>query len=262
MNLKNQFPFRLGAPSYVVPGDILTNVNYLSKKVDDIELVIFESDEISALPELKTIFELGQVALHNDLTFTVHLPLDIWLGDSDQHERQKSVAKCLRVIEHMQPLTPFGYVFHCIKTPKYPSNNTDSACWRKNIEKSIDELLFSELASNMICIETLEYPFELIEPIIMEKQLSICLDIGHILMNRLPMENYLNKFIKQSRIVHLHGVKEGRDHQEISTVGDKFLSLLFQQLNKSKSSEQVVTVEVFNSLAFNASLSIMEKFIP
>ena len=54
-SLKNRFPFRLGTTSYIIPGELLPNVNFLADKVDDIELVLFESDEITNLPDAATV---------------------------------------------------------------------------------------------------------------------------------------------------------------------------------------------------------------
>ena len=44
MGIKGAFPFRIGATSYVLAADMLTNVRYLADRVDDIELLVFESE--------------------------------------------------------------------------------------------------------------------------------------------------------------------------------------------------------------------------
>jgi sugar phosphate isomerase/epimerase len=261
MDLKGKFPFRLGAPSYVIPGDILANVKYLSGKVDDIEIVLFESDEIAALPDCKSVMELRSIARHDDLTFTIHLPLDIRLGCPEKRERQKSIGICLRIIERMLPLSPFGFVLHCEREAKKPSATADIAGWRKIIDESIDELMASGLSSKMLCVETLDFPFEFIEPVIKERKLGICLDIGHILSNRLPAEDYIHRYFNETRIIHLHGVRKGKDHCDISAIDRKFLSLLFQRFDGTEAFEKVVCLEVFNPIALDLSLSIMEEFI-
>jgi len=165
-------------------------------------------------------------------------------------------------MERMQSLNPFGFILHCNRNPEDVKNQVDAASWQKNIEQSIDELLLSGLSPSMLCIETLDYPFELIEPIIADKKLSICLDIGHILINKLPFENYINQYLGKSRIVHFHGVIQGRDHCDISAIDQKYLSMLLRQLNAIKPFKQVVSLEVFNPVSFDLSLSVMEKFIP
>ena len=63
-------PFRLGTTSYIWPDDILPNVRQLAPLVDDIELVLFESDEYgSNLPDKDVIAELKQLALAYGLTY-------------------------------------------------------------------------------------------------------------------------------------------------------------------------------------------------
>ena len=71
-------PCRLGTTSYIVPDEILPNLRFLADRVDDVELVLFESDEYSNLPTKSDVAEMGRIANDNDLTFTVHLPLDAW----------------------------------------------------------------------------------------------------------------------------------------------------------------------------------------
>jgi hypothetical protein len=79
-SLKNRFPFRLGTTSYIIPAELLPNVIYLADKVDDIELVLFESDEISNLPDAATVKILKETAEQSDLTYTIHLPMDTWIS--------------------------------------------------------------------------------------------------------------------------------------------------------------------------------------
>jgi sugar phosphate isomerase/epimerase len=260
MGLKGKYPFRLGATSYIVPADFLTNVQYLSNKVDDIELVLFESNEMSELPDWKTIDMLKHIANKNNLTYTIHLPLDLWLGDSNQAERQRSVKKCLRVIEQMRLVHPFGYILHCNRICRYDNRKEAVSSWKDNIEKSIDEFLFSGPSSDLLCVETLDYPFEFIEQIITDKGLSICLDIGHLLLNNYSVEEYLNHYFRKSRIIHLHGVNHNRDHCDISTIDKNLLSMLFSMLSAHEEFERVLTLEVFNETELDASLSFIEKF--
>src|SRR5262245_25369283 len=86
LNLEPSTPFRLGTTSYIIPDDILPNVRYLADKVQDVELVLFEVDDgPNNLPSSETVAELAALADAHDLTYTVHLPLDLRLGaDGDE----------------------------------------------------------------------------------------------------------------------------------------------------------------------------------
>ncbi len=93
------FPFRFGTTSYIVPDEIIPNVEFLKERVDDIELVLFESDEFSNLPSEDDIRRLANTADEHGLSYSVHLPLDAYLGHSDRSERLRSVEKCRKIIE-------------------------------------------------------------------------------------------------------------------------------------------------------------------
>ena len=74
----NDLSFRLGATSYVYPGDLVYNVARLAGHVDDVELILFDlPDGMSNLPDAVTVRRLADLAAAHDLTYTVHLPLDL-----------------------------------------------------------------------------------------------------------------------------------------------------------------------------------------
>ena len=135
----SNLPFRLGTTSYIWPDDILPNVVQLAPLVDDVELVLFESDEYgSNLPDAATIVELGRLAQAHDLTYTVHLPLDLQLADDDS-TRHPSLEKARRVIERTRALDPFAYVVHL--DGKAIQNNVDDvtlARWQTQAAWSLE----------------------------------------------------------------------------------------------------------------------------
>jgi len=93
------FPFRLGATSYIIPADILPNLHYLAGKVQDVELVLFEVDDgPNNLPTPAQVDEMNALASEYGLTYTIHLPLDLRLAD-DGSLRHVSLEKARRVIE-------------------------------------------------------------------------------------------------------------------------------------------------------------------
>ena len=51
--------YRLGSTSYVWPADILPNVRRLGPWVDDVELVLFEVEDASNLPDAEMVAELN-----------------------------------------------------------------------------------------------------------------------------------------------------------------------------------------------------------
>ncbi len=81
--IKGALPFRLGTTSFIYRDDVLPNVRQLAARVDDVEIVIYEYNEQNPLPDGRVLAELQRVAAANDLTYTVHLPLDLALAAPD-----------------------------------------------------------------------------------------------------------------------------------------------------------------------------------
>lgn len=258
-SLKNRFPFRLGTTSYIIPADLITNVRFLAPFVDDIELVLFDADDESNLPDEKTITALNETACSNDLSYTVHLPLGLSLGAMDEQERRLSVKKALRIVALTSPLNPAAYVVHFEGERRglFPSENM--AGWTKGLKASVADLLDTGIRSHLFCVETLDYPFALVDPIVCEFELSVCLDIGHMLLSGYPLDAYLTKYHDIIRVFHAHGVRENKDHRDLGSLRDSDLALLFGHLKSCRSSPPVLTLEVFDESDFRLSLEVVER---
>jgi sugar phosphate isomerase/epimerase len=258
-NLKNRFPFRLGTTSYIIPADLITNVRYLAPYVDDVELVLFEADNESNLPDEKTIAELDSIARSKDLTYTVHLPLGLSLGAGDEEERRRSVKKALHVVELTSRLNPAAYVVHFEGEARGPLPSESMRGWTSGLRASVKELIDTGVPSRFFCVETLDYPFALVDPIVREFDLSVCLDVGHTLLGGYPLDAYLAKYHDTIRVFHAHGIREGKDHRDLGALKDSELDLLFGSLQSRASSPAVLTLEVFNEEDFRLSLDVVEK---
>jgi len=258
-SLKNRFPFRLGTTSYIIPADLMTNVGFLAPYVDDIELVLFEADHESNLPDRKTISQLNDLAHANDLTYTVHLPLGLSLGAADKKERRSSVDKALSVLELTSPLNPAAYVLHYEDDRRGILPSENMAGWTDGLRESTAELLSSGVPSHLFCIETLDYPFALVDSIVCEFELSVCLDIGHILLQGYPLDAYLAKYHDRIRVFHAHGIRENKDHRDLGALGSSDLALLFDSLRSWRSSAPILTLEVFDETDFRLSLDVVER---
>lgn len=252
---------RVGTTSYIKPLDILPNVRYLADLVDDIELVLFESEELSNLPDEATIRELKSIAADHNLTYTVHFPLDIHPGSRDEALRCRSVEAMKRIIALTESLEPFGYVLHLSPDHWGPSPSDEIDAWRSALDRSLDELLGSHIVDpSSVCAETLSYPFALVQPLVQQHGLSVTLDIGHIWLMGYDADEAAHSLLAHTRICHLHGVSGDKDHLGLDE-GDqvaieRFLCQLVQQAERD-GQERVLTVEVFGEREFEASLSLL-----
>ena len=234
MKPKNNLPFRLGTTSYIWPDDILPNVVQLAPLVDDVELVLFESDEYgSNLPGEAVITELRRLAQAHGLTYTVHLPLDLRLvGDplqgSDADLRHPSLEKARRVIERTRSLDPFAYVVHLDgraiqNTPPPPGpplarrratgeGESDAAMlarWQSQAARSLEQVANWAGDAQRVCVENLEnYDPAAFAPVLEAVPASRCVDVGHFWRLRLDPLPHLRQWQARTRVVHLHGVGE------------------------------------------------------
>ena len=92
----HNFPLRLGATSYIVDAGLLENAAFLSDKVQDMQLVLFDlPDGLSNLPDAATVAALSALAERHSLSYTVHLLDDMQLGSrAALHTHRCSAAKC------------------------------------------------------------------------------------------------------------------------------------------------------------------------
>jgi sugar phosphate isomerase/epimerase len=259
MGVKGRCPFRVGATSYVLPADMVTNVRRLAGTVDDIELLVFESDAMAELPDDRTLGELGRIAGAESLTYTVHLPLDISFGHPDAAERERSIEKCVRTVERMSVLNPFAWILHCDRQSAEVKALHD-AVWVENTAQSLSRLLACGIDPKSVCVETLDGNSALLEPVIRESGVSVCLDIGHLLLYGLDLDNHLATCGDKARVMHWHGVIDGKDHQAISGMHAGWLERIIAAAAQNGSG-RVVTIEVFNQEDLDASLRIMEELI-
>jgi len=256
-------PFRLGTTSYIYPAEILPNVRSLQGRVDDIEIVLFESDEVSNYPSPEEIQELAAIGREEGLSYTVHLPLDVLLGDPDAHIRQKSLDTCLRAIDATAGLRPHGYIVHFQGLPSDDHRHWLDESWLAHVDRSVEHLIGRLDNPRLLCAETLSYPFHLVETLIERRDLSICLDVGHIALYNQPLELYLDRYLSRTRIIHLHGNSRGRDHLDLGRLPAATIDLLFNSLaTLSTVDELVVTLEIFSEKDLEISRAVVEKYLP
>ena len=264
MNCKNQFPFRLGTTSYIIPDEILPNIEYLKDKVDDVELVLFESDEMSNLPSASDILLLRDISRDYDLTYSIHLPLDVYLGHRDAAVRRRSVEKCLRVVELTSTLNPSAYVMHAEAGERVDINrfrDEERHVFCESLLSSIDMLVDEEAASpDAFCVETLNYPFELIFPVIRQFGLSVTLDVGHLELYGFPVQDHLDVFLKYAKVLHMHGIKDGKDHKGLEYMRSETLDLVMHSLQENPDDQRVFTMEIFSEKDFESSCQEMLRY--
>lgn len=253
------FPFRLGTTSYILPADLLPNVEFLAPVVDDVELVLFESESISNLPDFEAIERLVELKHTNRLSYTVHLPLDVWLGSPDDAIRVDSVEKCLKVVDITRPLAPLAYIVHFHGEKRGIRPARDTGRWTEALDRSVCEMLEAGIEPGLLAVETLDYPFEHVAGIVSRHDLSICLDVGHLLLHGYCLERYFGTYLQRCKVIHLHGICDGTDHCHIGMLDKEIVRSVLERLHTSARKERVLTIEVFSRQDLEESLEVLRE---
>jgi len=156
----------------------------------------------------------------NGLSFSLHLPnmggLD--LSSSIEDIRRVTIETHRRIVEIVRPLDPENYVLHIAGMVQEAAGGmfTGGSAGRLgklllgNVTKSL-ETLFRFLKPEEICVENLlSYPMDFVGPLVEELGLSVCLDVGHLTVRGEPLDDFLHRYGRRVREVHLHDVKRVR----------------------------------------------------
>ncbi|MBW2248941.1 MAG: sugar phosphate isomerase/epimerase, partial [Deltaproteobacteria bacterium] len=108
---KGLYPFKLGTTSFIYPAGYAQNVIILAPYVDEIELLLFESNPDS-LPSTHEIKKLLSLSKEFDLTYNVHLPTDVSLSDPEPSIRHAAVETLKKVMDLTAPLSPSTCTLH------------------------------------------------------------------------------------------------------------------------------------------------------
>ncbi len=257
-SLKNRFPFRLGTTSYILPAGYADNVAFLGPLVDDVELLFFESDGVCPLSERTEVRRLLKLKTKHNLSYTLHLPLDLHPGAANESLRHQSMDPCRRIIAETVELEPLSWILHVPAVD--PSQRAE---WHfENLERSIEELEAEGLSRKKLCLETLDYPFEQTAEMAESHDTSLCIDVGHLLRDGFSVEDCLASCMNRCRVVHLHGLREKQDHQEISLLDPGLIQRVLDTLAEPGKDEAVLTLEVFGHELFLNSLETIREYLP
>jgi sugar phosphate isomerase/epimerase len=255
--LKHQFPFRLATTSFIYPADYATNVRRLSPRIDEVELLFFESRPES-LPSKEVLHQLAAMAPELDLTYNVHLPLDIDLSVPQERQRRNAVHRMAAIIEQTTLLNPTTFTLHldCNLTGQ---TMKDITTWQSRTSSAVANLIDAcPVDGGRISIETLHYPPQWFAPIVTEMDLTVCLDVGHIVRYGYDLDKAIDDYAPRISIVHLHGVCRGEDHRSLVWLDQRSWDILVPFLTEFTGS---VSIEVFSAQRLDRSLYELKRML-
>lgn len=258
-------PFKLGTTSFIFPDHIVPNVKKLGRFFDEIELLVFESHPKEVLPTEDDIKELLYLSHEHNLTYNIHLPIDVSLSCASTKKRLKASETILQVMELFTSLTPNTFTLH-LDMPQDIKNDIQNQKkmkrWQYNIRQNLDSILSKVANPEIISIETLNYPFRFVEPFIEEYNMSVCIDAGHQIKYGHSLLETFDKHRLRTPVIHLHGVDFSGQHIKDHTGLDKLPKQYVSQIQTMLCDYTgVVSLEVFNLENLNRSLIFLSKII-
>jgi sugar phosphate isomerase/epimerase len=261
--------FKLATTSFIFHDKIIPNIKKLGSFFDEIELLIFESQPEEYLPSKNDIKQLLYLSKKYDLTYNVHLPVDVSLTCEAADKREKARDIILKVIELFAPLNPTTYTLHLDMQPDIKKDSEQDIekqnqieLWQDRIQKSFESLLPRIPNPEIISIETLDYSFRYVEPIIEQFKLSVCIDAGHQIKYGYDLLKTFDKHKLKTSIIHLHGVdfsqSKIKDHTSLDKMPPRYMSQVKTILNDYSG---VVSLEVFNLDNLNNSLLSLSNLL-
>ncbi len=244
---KGRFPFRIGATSFLVPDYMAPNVRLVAGAVDDVELLFYESREDS-LPTAAEVAELKGIAADHELTYTIHLPVDVKLGAADPDGRKRAIEGHLRAIDRALPIANL-FVVH----PDGRDGDGD-VDFPMRIGDALAALAPRIPSHIPFCVENLLYPFTVIEPVISGGRYPVCVDTGHLYIAGHSSVDHWTRVKDAARIVHLHGARDGKDHLSLAKGDPVDVDLWLARLADFRG---VVCLEVFNAAHLAESLQLL-----
>ena len=249
---KQRFPFTLACPSFVYPAGYIENVVRLAPFVDEIQLLFFESHPQS-IPTPELIRELADIAADQRITYNVHLPSDIYPGHPERTERRRAADVGRHFLERCAPLAPSTFTLHLNRNPvDLPPLPVEQ--WQAHLTDTLDRMLPPDLNRRQISVETLDYPFEQVAPVVVAADCSICMDMGHLMVHDVDISAFFARWKERISIVHLHGVAGQTDHLPLPRLSEGRAQAVLTIL---QSFAGVVTVEVYSHAGLNASLAFL-----
>ncbi len=187
------------------------------------------------------------------LAYTVHLPL--WSVEPStplQPVRRGSVEAMVQMIRATQPLAPEAYVLHAtgsLAAEFYRMRLPEAArgllmqLFQAQAAESIRAILAETgLPSRRLAVETIEFPFDLTFALAEQFDLSLCLDVGHVLAGfagEIELFATLERMLPRLAEIHLHDcpwfgrdgqLGYGKDHSPLGT-GDLDVGRLLDRLS-------------------------------
>jgi sugar phosphate isomerase/epimerase len=212
--------------------------------VDNIEIILYQSDGTLKFKNLEIIDDLKQLALNHNFTYTIHLPLDTPLNCGENADNTLYLNQIEEIIKKTKELSPFAYILH-LDGIEYSASRSEILAWRESCAAFCSDIAtIPYIDHEKICLENLKYPLEWFLDFREMFGFSLCLDIGHLWMHEDNWEDLIIQCLPLTRVIHLHGVKDGKDHLSLTENDTRKLLRVVSLIERQF--RGVLTLEIFS----------------
>ncbi|WP_022666032.1 cobamide remodeling phosphodiesterase CbiR [Desulfospira joergensenii] len=247
-------PFRLGTTSFIFPDYILPNVKKLGPVFDEIEILVFESLPEEVLPSRAEVTELALLGRDLDLTYNIHLPVDVSLTAPARPDRERAAQTLLRLMERLEPLSPTTHTLH-LERPE--GGGPD---WEDRAMDGMDLFIPRLDRPEAVSVETLDYSPVLLDPFLEKYPIRLCMDAGHHFKYGHDLERTFETYPARLAVIHLHGVDfsgpRPKDHIGLDRLPRELFARTVRILERYSGT---VSLEVFNLENLNRSLEVLSS---
>ena len=170
---------RIAAPSFVIPANVAQNAHFLSGKVDEVGLCLFETQGCLDYGPA----DLPDALAHLPLRWHAHLPVDLpWpthMAAGNAHPARDAARLTLAVLDRIRTLVPHMILQAAVLHPPEGSAAfqrhllTDFAKHWHGQQQPAPPLLLENVAhSDVVCLG---------DAFLADHGMGLCLDVGHLL---------------------------------------------------------------------------------
>ncbi|AZR72222.1 hypothetical protein BBF96_01705 [Anoxybacter fermentans] len=259
------YPFLLGATSLTEPTlDAVGNIE-LNYKLG-IKTVEITLEFPRTLPVNRTLKDaMINYKEQYGVEFTIHLPLSLRMTDVNPYIRDASLKTLEEIFKEMENIKPKAYVLHVAPfflTGGTPLGRPFEVQLHEDRLEAARETLFrltNLIEPRMVAIENLFHDLIFLDELIKEFDYSVCMDVGHLLLNNSDLYLFYQKYHDRIKVIHLHDVVNGRDHQQLGEADSNLdLKALFYLLKKNNYQETII-LEQFKSEHIQQSMTVVAE---
>lgn len=215
------YPFQLSATSLTIP--TLNELDNLEVNrqlgLKEVEITLEFPHSLPVPADLKK--KMSEYQEKYGFSYTIHLPLSLHMTDVNPSIREASLQTLNHIFAEVEEFAPRAYVLHV--SPYFYTGGTplgrpfEVRLHEDRLKATRDSLgrLAQMIDPRKIAVENLFHDLIFQDEFIREFDYSVCMDVGHLLLNKSDVYLFYYKYRERIKVIHLHDVVNGQDHQQL-----------------------------------------------